>query len=238
MLFNILQKIIRKLKNDPSYQIKREYSTRQLLAIMYFRFWQILRGLWIRFRFASVKGLVFAGRGIKIEHGYLIRTQNSLIIEDRVSINALSHQGVSFGKNVTIAKNSILVCTGVIAHKGVGITIGNNTAIGAQSFLGGQGGIQIGDDVIMGPGVRIFSENHTFTDTNKIIKKQGENRKGVEIQDNCWIGAGTTIVDGVIIGTGSVVAAGSVVTKSVASNSVVAGVPAKFVKNRSASSRE
>ena len=232
MIFNILEKIIRKLKSDPNYQINRSYSTRQLLAILYFRSWQVLRGFLVRFRFKSVKGLIFAGRGIKIEHGYLIRTQNSLIIEDRVFMSALSHHGITLGRNVTIAKNSILTCTGVIANKGEGISIGNNSAVGAQSFLGGQGGIKIGNDVIMGPGVRIFSENHNFANPDILIRKQGESRKGVEIQDNCWIGAGATIVDGVSVGEGAVVAAGSVVTKNVPPYALVGGIPAKLIKYR------
>lgn len=233
MIFNILEKIIRKLKGDPSYQINRNYSTRQLLAIMYFRAWQVFRGLFIRFRLKSVKGLVFAGKGVKIEHGYLIKANKSLIIEDRVFMSALSHNGITLGKNVTIAKNSILTCTGVIANKGEGISIGDNSAVGAQSFLGGQGGITIGQDVIMGPGVQIFSENHNFADPKTLIRKQGESRKGVVIEDNCWIGAGTTVVDGVSIGTGSIVAAGSVVTKNIDPNSIVGGVPAKLIKYRS-----
>ncbi|MEL6305930.1 MAG: acyltransferase, partial [Bacteroidota bacterium] len=88
----------------------------------------------------------------------------NLILEDDVYINALSEKGVRFGENVTIARNSTLLCTGVIAHKGVGIKIGNNSSINAYGFLGGQGGIEIGDNVIMGPQVKIFSENHLFND--------------------------------------------------------------------------
>ncbi len=65
------------------------------------------------------------------------------------------------------------------------------------------------------------------------LVSQGLNKKGIKIGDNVWIGAGCTILDGVEIGTGSVVAAGSVVTKSVESYTIVAGVPAKVIKKRS-----
>ncbi len=167
-----------------------------------------------------------------VEYGFLIHSGKNLILENGVTLNALSEKGIVLGNNVTIAKNSILQCTGVIATKGIGIKIGNNSAIGAQSYLGGQGGIQIGDNVIMGPGVRIFSENHNYSDPNVLIRKQGENRKGVVIKNNCWIGASVTILDGVIIEDGCVIAAGSVVTKSIPSNSIAAGVPAKVIKSR------
>jgi acetyltransferase-like isoleucine patch superfamily enzyme len=165
-------------------------------------------------------------------HGRNLNVGKSLIIEDGVYIDALSEEGIILGNNVTIAKQSILICTGVIRKIGKGIQIGNNSAIGAQSFIGGQGGVNIGNDVIMGPGVRIFSENHIYKDKKELIRLQGESRKGVAIGDNCWIGASSTILDGVTIGNGCVIAAGSVVTKDIPSNSVAAGVPAKVVKNR------
>lgn len=165
-----------------------------------------------------------------MQHAYQVLAGKSLIIEDGVHINALSANGIVLGNNVTIAKYAILTCTGVIANRGTGIEIGNNSGIGAQSFLGGQGGIKIGNDVIMGPQVKIFSENHNYDRSDVIIRKQGESRKGISIEDNCWIGAGVTILDGVTISKGCVVAAGSVVTKSIPKNSIAAGVPAKVIK--------
>ena len=99
-------------------------------------------------------------------------------------------------------------------------------------FLADKGGIKIGNDVIMGPQVKIFSENHNYSQTYILIRKQGESRKGVTIGDNCWIGAGVTILDGVSIANGCVIAAGSVVTKSIPENAIVAGVPAKVIKLR------
>ena len=228
---NTLEKIIAHLKNDPSYKLDKNYSLKQLFFIVWYRFGQILRGLILKIKISS-PGIVFCGRHVIIQHGYQFKAGRSLIIEDGVHINALSDKGIVVGENVTIAKYAILTCTGVIANKGTGIKIGNNSAVGAQSFLGGQGGITIGNDVIMGPQVKIFSENHNYEQTQTVIRKQGEFRKGVVIGDDCWIGAGTIILDGVHISNGCVIAAGSVVTKSVTGNSVVAGIPAKVIKQR------
>lgn len=185
----------------------------------------------MKFRISS-KGIIFCDEGVVVQHGYQVKAGRNLILEKDVHLNALSESGIVIGDNVTISKNSVLVCTGVVAKKGKGIRIGNNSAIGAQSFLGGQGGIVIGDDVIMGPQVRIFSENHNFKDDDMPIRKQGESRLGISIESNCWIGAGVTILDGVTIASGCVVAAGSVVTKSLPRNSVAIGMPAKVVKSR------
>jgi acetyltransferase-like isoleucine patch superfamily enzyme len=229
---NFVEKIIGVLKNAPDYSFEASYTSYQTCKIVYYRGKQFARGLYKRFWFNKIDGLFFCGKNVTIEHGEMLFAEKSLIIEAGVYINALSERGIRLGHNVTIARDTIMICTGVIRQKGVGITIGNNSAIGAQSFLGGQGGITIGDDVIMGPGVRIFSENHNFSSLEMPIRLQGESRKGVVIGNNCWIGASSTILDGICIGEGAVVAAGSVVTKNVDSNSVVGGVPAKLISTR------
>ncbi|RYY30708.1 MAG: acyltransferase [Sphingobacteriaceae bacterium] len=149
-----------------------------------------------------------------------------------MSINALSANGIVLGDHVSIARDSIMFCTGVIAQKGTGITIGHRTGISARAYIGGQGGVTIGNDVIMGPNVQIFSENHNFNDLDLTIREQGVTRDAVVIGNNCWLGAGCTILAGVTIGDGCVIAAGSVVTKVMPPNSVVAGVPAKVIRNR------
>ncbi|MFZ5947109.1 MAG: acyltransferase [Stygiobacter sp.] len=228
----LIENIIKILKHDQNYSLDKNYSIKELLTITKIRFIQILRGLIKKIKIVNSKGLIFCGRRVEIEFGYKIKCGSNLILEDNVFISALSEKGINLGDNVTIAKNSILQCTGVIAKKGVGIKIGNNSAVGANSYLGGQGGIEIGDDVIMGPNVNIFSENHVFDKFDLPIRKQGVTRKGVKINNNCWIGAGSIILDGVEIGEGCVVAAGSIVTKSFPNNVVIGGVPAKIIKSR------
>ena len=231
MLRSLIEKLIRNLKRDSLYELDKSYSMKQLTFILWYRFAQLVRGFFLKMRIYS-SGIVFCGRRVVVEHGYQLRVGRNLIIEDNVYINALSQNGISVGNNVTIAKFSVLSSTGVIARKGTGIWIGNNSAIGAQSFLGGQGGISIGNDVIMGPQVKIFSENHNYNMSGVLIREQGESRKGVSIGNNCWIGAGVIILDGVAIADGCVIAGGSVITKSVDRNSIVAGVPGKVMGTR------
>ncbi|MDB5086238.1 MAG: hypothetical protein JWR09_232 [Mucilaginibacter sp.] len=228
----IIEKLIKTLKNDPDYKWESLHSTRDLASISWVRAMQLIRGLFLKPFLKRSSGLLFVGRRVKVRHAYKIIAGKNLILEDNVSINALSENGITLGDHVSIARDSILFCTGVIAYRGKGITIGNRTGISARAYFAGQGGITIGDDVIMGPNVQIFSENHEFSNPNLTIKEQGVTKQAVVIGNNCWLGGGTTILAGVIIGDGCVVAAGSVVTKSFPSNSVIAGIPAKLVKNR------
>ncbi|RZL46207.1 MAG: acyltransferase [Pedobacter sp.] len=228
----IIEKIIRKLKSDPNYRWESSYTTRDMLSVCIRRLVQIIRGFFLKPFLKKTSGLIFLGSGVKVKHCYQLSTGKNLILEDNVSINALSVNGVTFGDHVSIARDSILFCTGVIAQKGTGIIIGNRTGISARAYLAGQGGITIGNDVIMGPNVQIFSENHAFTDTHKNIKDQGVIKQAVNIGNNCWIGGGATILAGVTLGDGCVVAAGSVVNKSFPENMVIGGIPAKAIKNR------
>lgn len=228
----IIEKVIRKLKNDPQYKWDSAYSIRDLAAVSWVRFFQILRGLFLKPFLKKSSGLVFLGTHVKVRHAYQVSAGKNLILDDNVCINALSTNGIVMGDHVSIARDSILFCTGVIAQKGTGITIGNNTGIGARAFLAGQGGIIIGNDVITGPNIQIFSENHNFTDLEKTIKQQGVTKQATTIGNNCWIGGDVTILAGVTVGDGCVIAAGSVVNKSAPPNSVVAGVPAKVIKTR------
>jgi acetyltransferase-like isoleucine patch superfamily enzyme len=231
-LHHMTEQIIRYLKQDSNYQLDTKITKGDLFEILRYRGIAVIRGYFLGWRLANSTGFLLVGHNVTLRHKGKISVGQSVILEDYVFIDALSQKGVVLGDNVTIARHSTLQCTGVIQEIGSGIRIGNNSALGAYSFLGGQGGITIGDNVIMGPKVNIFSENHEFRDPDILIKQQKPSRKGVIIEDNCWIGANSTIVDGVRIKSGCVIAAGSVVTKDFDNGSILAGVPARLIANR------
>ena len=86
---------------------------------------------------------------------------------------------------------------------------------------------------MMGPYVKMYVQNHNFSRTDIPMNQQGNSpARPIVIGDDVWIGANVIILPGVSIGKGCVIGAGSVVTKSVPEYSVVAGNPAKIIKNR------
>jgi acetyltransferase-like isoleucine patch superfamily enzyme len=106
------------------------------------------------------------------------------------------------------------------------ITIGKNVFINhACSFLD-LGGITIEDSVLMGPRVNLVTENHP----SDPAERRSLMTKPIVIKRNAWIGANATILPGVTIGENAIVAAGAVVSKDVPANTIVGGVPAKFIK--------
>lgn len=149
-----------------------------------------------------------------------------------VVIDALSSDGVHLEEAVTVDRRAIIRATGSIRRIGAGVRIGRRSAVGVDCFIHGGGGVTIGRDVLLGPGVRIFSENHDFALRGVPIIEQGETPAPVEIGDDVWIGAGATVLAGARIGTGSIVAAGAVVRGEVEPYAIVAGVPARVVGHR------
>ena len=114
------------------------------------------------------------------------------------------------------------------------IEIGRNTLLGESVFLiaGPNSKIRIGDDVLVAPNVYITTTMHRYTDPQKPIRLQGGIEADIIIEDDVWIGTGSTILQGLTIGKHAVIAAGSVVTRSVEPYDVVAGVPARLLKRR------
>jgi acetyltransferase-like isoleucine patch superfamily enzyme len=96
----------------------------------------------------------------------------------------------------------------------------------------GTGGLKIGNDVRIATHVVITPAGHVFDKKDIPIRLQGVEMKGIVIEDDVWIGANATILDGVIIGRGCVIGAGSVVTKSLPEYSVAVGVPARVIYKR------
>ena len=108
------------------------------------------------------------------------------------------------------------------------VIIGDHTRIGLHNTIIGP--VDIGSHVNLAQGITVTALNHNFDDTNKRIDEQGVSTNPVTIEDDVWIGANAVILPGVTIGEHCVVAAGSVVTKDVPPHSLVAGVPAKVMK--------
>ena len=108
------------------------------------------------------------------------------------------------------------------------VIIGDHTRIGLHNTIIGP--VTIGSHVNLAQGITVTALNHNFEDSDKRIDEQGVSTTPVTIEDDIWIGANAVILPGVTIGNHSVVAAGAVVTKNVPPHSLVAGVPAKIIK--------
>jgi len=130
-----------------------------------------------------------------------------------------------------ITESSIDQSTTVLApfHINLGIFthMGKNVFINHDCTFLDIGGITIEDEVLIGPKVSLITEGHPLNPA----ERKALTVKPIVIKRNAWIGAGAIILPGVTVGENAVVAAGAVVNKDVPSNTVVAGIPAKKVKD-------
>lgn len=109
---------------------------------------------------------------------------------------------------------------------GKNITIGKNVFINACCKFQDQGGITIGNGVLIGHGVTLATLNHD----ERPQLRQNIYPKPIKIGNNVWIGSNATILSGVTISDGAIVGANAVVTKDVPQNTIVAGVPARIIR--------
>lgn len=218
--------IISRLRNE-SYELDKNIPFLYLTKIVSSKFLQFVYGFLV---FRQLKCFVSPSATIRCRKK--IRTNGFLMIGKHCLIDALSIEGVYFGNGVSIGKGTSIVCTGSIRQLGKGLKVGKNVGLGDMCHYGCAGGIEIGDDTIVGIYVTMHSENHNFKDPKIPIRLQGVNHKGIKIGKDCWIGAKATILDGSVIGNGCIVAAGAVVTGIFPDNCILAGVPAKIIKRR------
>ena len=131
--------------------------------------------------------------------------------------------GASIGRRV-------VYYSGVWIFTGRNLVVGDDVDFAKDVLVTTDGGVTIGNRVLIGYRTQILSSNHNVPLLRGRIFDAGHTKKPIVIGDDAWIGANCVILAGVNIGEGAIVAAGSVVTKDVPAFTYVGGVPAKFIK--------
>lgn len=179
-----------------------------LLTILKRMVWE-LKDKYGRFNYKT-----FLLREIPGELGLALRRRVIAPYFESCGENIRIHQGVRF-RNV---------------HR---ISVGNNVELGVDNFLQAGGDLIIMDNAMLGPGVKIWTVNHRFAETDRPISAQGYDRQRVIIGSNAWLGANVFVMPGVELGDGCVVSAGSVVAaKKYPPYSILSGNPARVIGSR------
>lgn len=180
----------------------------------------------------SVGRNVVFGQGVNIRHGQKIVIGDNVIIDDLAVLDAKGEQntGIRIGDNTVVSRNVVLSCKNGDISVGANCTIGINSIL--HSMLGSD--VEIGDYCLIGAYCYfIGSGPYRGDDLDKPFKQQGVvPQGGIVVGNNVWFGSSVQTFDGVKIGDGCIVGANTVVNKNVDTESVVAGVPMKVLKNR------
>lgn len=177
----------------------------------------------------NMDGMAAIESNVRIRYADHIHLGRNVYLDESVYLHAMP-AGIEIGDNTYVMHHAELHVFNFRELPNAGIRIGKNCLISEFNVLRGQGGITIGNNVYTSPFVQMVAVNHVYSDREQPIIAQGITAQGIVIEDNVWIGSGALILDGVRVGKGAVVAGGAVVTKDVAPYTIVAGVPAKVVK--------
>ncbi|RWX01376.1 sugar O-acetyltransferase [Flavobacterium cerinum] len=147
---------------------------------------------------------------------------NNLVTDDMQEINAIFSELI--GKKVD---TTFFIIPPFYSDFGENINIGKNVFVNHACTFMDRGGITIEDNVLIGPKVNLVTTNHPINPS----ERRATISQPILIKRGAWIGVGATILPGVTIGKNSIVAAGAVVSKDVPDNTIVGGIPAKFIKS-------
>ncbi len=188
-----------------------------------------LRKLIYRSLFRRMGKSIYIQNGVELLGAYKVEIGDGVHLFKGVRVDALGHEnnqitlkdGVSVERNVDIG-----------ALDNTHIFIDKGTFIGVGACIAGPGNVKIGKRCLIAAHSGIFANNHNYADPLTYIADQGVARKGITIEDDCWLGHAVTVIDGITIGKGSVIGAGSVVTKDIPPYSIAVGTPARVIKSR------
>lgn len=186
-------------------------------------------GLWLSdFLIWMPGGLGYKLRQI-VNHKRFARCGGNVTIAQGCHIRGFTN--IKLGSNIGFGMNAQIYASGAGTES---ITIGDNVSMNSNVIINADmgGNIVIGNNVIIGPNVVVRASNHAFANTNIPIREQGHNAGSIIVNDDVWIGANAILLPNIKIGRGAIIAAGAVVTKNVDDYSIVAGIPARKIRNR------
>ncbi|MBC7881422.1 MAG: GAF domain-containing protein [Anaerolineae bacterium] len=190
----------------------------------------IVRQIFYRFLFRSMGRNVFIDADVDFRNAAAIEVGDNVLLRAGVRLDARNQ-----GNRIVLNEGVGLECgVMIMAMQQTEIEVGEGSWIGPYSVLAGPGHLKIGKNCLIAAHAGIYANNHQFADPNLTIKEQGVTRKGIVIEDDCWLGHAVSVLDGVTIGRGSVIGAGSVVTKDIPPYSVAVGTPARVIRKRGA----
>src|ERR1700678_2817880 len=148
---------------------------------------------------------------------------NRLTFNDADEVRALFSELI--GKQVD---DSFLLIPPFYTTGGVDISVGRNVFVNQNCTFYDLGGLDIADDVMIGPNVSLLTSGHPVEPSQRRAITMG---RPIAIERNVWIAAGASIIGGVTVGENSVVAAGSVVTRDIPPNTLAGGNPARVIRS-------
>jgi acetyltransferase-like isoleucine patch superfamily enzyme len=173
------------------------------------------------------RNVVF-GRNVVIRHPHKIRIGDDVVIDDNCCLDAkgADNRGITIGNGVFVGRNTILSC------KNGDIEIDDRANIGFNCEIFSGGHVRLGKNTLVAAYTYLVGGDHLHDRTDLPVLDQGRVAKGIEVDDNVWLGAHVVIADGARVGRDAIIGAGAVVFGEIPPFQIAAGVPAKVIRDR------
>ena len=182
---------------------------------------------------ASAK-LAYRGEGAEIEPSSTFHFADNIRIgaRARVSRNAILRANTQHKPGIEIGDETLVLESVLINCNEGHVKVGSHAWLGPFCLIYGNGGVDIGNNVLIATHSSINTVSHHAGRTDVAINDQGIYTDPVVIEDDVWLGLNVTVLQGVRIGKGSIIGAGAVVNKDIPPYSIAVGTPAKVIRQR------
>jgi acetyltransferase-like isoleucine patch superfamily enzyme len=176
----------------------------------------------------SVGRNVVFGANVSIRHPHKIVIGDNVVIDDNCCLDAKGsdNKGIEIGTGVFVGRNTILSC------KNGNIIVDDQANIGFNCEVFSAARVRIGKNVLMAAYTYLVGGDHLYDRTDIPVLEQGRTARGIEVDDNVWLGAHVVVTDGSTIGRDAIVGAGAVVVGEIPEFAIATGIPAKTIRDR------
>ena len=168
------------------------------------------------------------GQNVVLRHPHKIYIGDNVVIDDNCCLDAkgTTNRGIELANGVFLGRNTILSC------KNGDIELDEQANIGFNVEVFSAARVRIGRRVLVAAYTYLVGGDHLFDRTDIPVLAQGRTARGIEVDDNAWLGAHVVVTDGARVGRDAIVGAGAVVIGEVPAFHIAAGVPAKVIRDR------
>jgi len=168
------------------------------------------------------------GTNVVLRHPHKITIGDNVVIDDGCCLDAKgsTNRGISVGNGVFVGRNTILSC------KNGDIVLDDEANVGFNVEVFSAARVRIGRRVLVAAYTYLVGGDHLYDRVDIPVLQQGRTARGIEVDDNVWLGAHVVVADGAVIGRDAIIGAGAVVMGEVPPFYIAAGVPARLIRDR------
>ena len=168
------------------------------------------------------------GANVTLRHPHKIRVGDDVVIDDGCCLDAkgTENEGIQIGNGVFIGRNTILSC------KNGDILIDDHANIGFNCEIFSGSRVRLGANTLVAAYTYLVGGDHLYDRTDLPVLQQGRTARGIDVDDNVWLGAHVVVSDGSKVGRDAIIGAGAVVIGEIPPFHIAAGVPAKVIRDR------